>query len=300
MMLWALAVVAPGIQANVLSPDTLIIPDTTEAFRVPQNYFTGLLRKTLIKGADGRPVPVLLEQPVFDQGRATTELIRGRLVDVYWMGTNRQREAELRAIPIPLTRGLVGFRRFVIHKDKKAVFDKVKVLADLKGLKACQGLDWPDTKIMRTVGLQVRELVSTEIVYKYLAKGTCDYFPRGHFEIDYELAERASLYPDLMSYDDLVLHYPFAVYFFVSPDNKELGEWIERGLERMIDSGELLAFMKQHPLMEHIFPLARPNLRIISIPNPEMEGSDYYKNSRYWFQLNDFLPTKKPGQSLPR
>lgn len=122
--LWLLLLGIPGL-ANEQSPPKLVIPDTAEAFRVPQSYFTGLLRKALIKGADGRPVPLLLEQPVLEQGRATTELIRGRLIDVYWMGTNKQREAELRPIRIPLTRGLVGYRQFVINRDKKALFDQV-------------------------------------------------------------------------------------------------------------------------------------------------------------------------------
>jgi hypothetical protein len=286
-------VIAACPRANTSVPHTLIIPDTTEAFRIHQSYFTSLLRKALVKGADGRPVPLLLEQPVMDQGRATTELIRGRLMDVYWMGTNKQREKDLRAIRIPLVRGLLGFRRFVIHKNQQTVFDKVNNLADLKALKACQALDWPDTAIMRTAGLQVRELANIEIIYKHLSKGTCDYFPRGYFEVESEVAERADLYPDLMIHDQLVLHYPFAIYFFVSPDNEILALWLERGLNRMIDSGELLVFMKKHPLTASLFPLARPGLRIIHIPNPEMEGNTEYENARYWVQPKEFIIRKK-------
>jgi hypothetical protein len=199
----------------------------------------------------------------------------------------------LRAIRIPLVRGLLGFRRFVIHKNQQAVFDKVNNLADLKALRACQALDWPDTVIMRAAGLHVRELVNIETIYKHLSRGTCDYFPRGYFEIESEVAERAHLYPDLIIHDQLVLHYPFAVYFFVSRDNEPLALWIERGLNRMIDSGELLAFMKEHPLTSSLFPLARPGLRIISIPNPEMEGNTDYENTRYWVQPGELIIRKK-------
>ena len=281
-------------------PDKLIIPDAPDTFRLSQSYFTGLLRKALVNGANGRPVPVLIEQPIMDQGRAAPELIRGRLIDVYWMGTNKKRETDLRAIPIPLSRGLLGFRRFAIHRDKIPVFDKVKTREDLMSLRACQGKSWPDIAILQAAGLPVRELASIDTVYKHLADGTCDYFPRGHYEIEYELAERASLYPHLVSYEGLILYYPFAMYFFVNRDNETLGKWIEDGLERMIDSGEFLAFMQQHPLTAGSFPLARPNSRIIAIPNRDMEEGRGYKNPRYWFQLNDFISQKKTNYSLPR
>lgn len=286
-----------GLSPALTASQSLVIPDTAEAFRVPQSYFTGLLRKALIRGADGRAVPLLIEQPVFEQGRAITELIRGRLVDVYWMGTNRQRETELRAIPIPLLRGLVGFRRFVIRKEEVKAFDKIKSLDDLKKFKACQGLDWPDTQIMRTAGLPVRELANIDTVYKYLSKGICDYFPRGYFEIEYELAERANQYPELLSYPGLVLHYPFAIYYFVRRDNNELAEWIENGLKQMAESGELLDFMKQHPLTASSFPLHHPNVLVLSIPNADMEKNTDYTDTHYWFQLEDFTSPKQTQES---
>ena len=306
IFVWPVAAELTITSSPSASPDTtsiprkLIIPDTSEAFRIPQSYFTGLLRKALVNGANGRPVPLLLEQPFVEQGRATSELLRGRLIDVYWMGTNKKRETELRAIPIPLSRGLLGFRRFAIHRDKIPVFDRIRTREDLISLRACQGSNWPDTAIMRASGLSVRELANIDTVYRYLANGTCDYFPRGHYEIEYELAERASLYPHLVVYDGLMLYYPFAMYFFVSHDNEELGKWIEQGLERMIDTGEFLAFMQQHPLTASSFPLARPNSRIIAIPNQEMEGRLDYKNQRYWFQLEDITRAKKTNYSLSR
>jgi hypothetical protein len=75
-LLFLALVISSCPQANTSTPSALIVPDTTEAFRLHQSYFTSLLRKALVKGADDRPVPLLLEQPVMDQGRASTELMK--------------------------------------------------------------------------------------------------------------------------------------------------------------------------------------------------------------------------------
>jgi hypothetical protein len=251
------------------------------------NYFTELLKKALAKGADGRPIPRLEPLTFMEQGRLTHELIRGELVDINWMAADDTRTKNLRMIPIPLDRGLFGYRRFIIHKDKVAEFDRVQTLADLKHYVACQGLGWPDSTIMRAAGLKVREAPGLESIFKQIAAGRCDYFPRGFIEPESELLPRATTYPTLVIYDKLMLHYPYGIFFFVNRKNEALAQWIENGLNRMIDSGEFEKYMHSNPLTRPYFPLKRhPN--ILTLKNPLMVKGLDYQNTRYWFVDKDF------------
>ncbi len=271
--------------------NVLKIPRPQSEFDVLQDYYTGLLREALIKGADGREVPQLRETALMEQGRAAYELNRGKLVDVFWMGTSILREQQLRAIRIPLARGLIGYRRFIIRADRRIDFDAISDLEGLKKQVACQGLDWPDVDILRAAELTVIASPGFESLYQQLAAGRCDYFPRGYYEARAELEKRSLIYPQLEVYNSLVLHYPFAIYFFVKKDNELLAQWIERGLEKMIDDGTLLAYMKNHSLTSDVFPLEKikNSARTIHISNPYLPADTDYLDPRYWFKPEDFI-----------
>lgn len=258
-------------------------------FAIAQDYFVGLLKRALELGAEGRTVPVVQETRLIEQKQGLQEMIRGKIIDVYWMGTDTIREKKLRAIPIPLDRGLMGYRRFIIRRDMAQEFDSINTLNTLANYTACQGKDWPDTTVLEAAGLPVQEIVSFERMFQQLNLKHCDYFPRGFFEPYSELYVRQKIYPDLMLYDPLVLHYPFALYFFLNKDNEVLAQWIEQGLEKMIDSGEFIHYMQSHDLTRHAFPLHHlEEMRVIDLKNPNIPATTNYKNQRYWFQPDDF------------
>lgn len=265
------------------------VADAKPEFAVAQDYFVQLLRKALENGANGRPVPAIVETQLMEQQLGFQEMIRGKKVDVYWMGTDQQRQSKLRAIRIPLERGLIGQRRFIIHRSMKGAFDEVTDVKMLRNFFACQGVDWPDTRVLRSAGLKVREIANVERIFTEVNNLHCEYFPRGYFEGYSEVEQRKATYPDLMFYENLILEYPFALYFFVNPKDEELARWIEMGLEKMIDDGSFVKHMELHPLTKIAFPLNKvKNLRWIHIENPNMPAGTDYRNPRYWFQPRDF------------
>jgi hypothetical protein len=142
---------------------------------------------------------------------------------------------------------------------------------------------------MRSAGLTVEEAPVYENIFKQMVAKRCDYFPRGLHEGVIELEKRRQLYPELVRYEPLMLHYPFAIYFFTRKSDEALALWIEQGLEQMIDDGELLAHMQQQELTRHVFPLQhkKPG-QWISITNPLLSKDTVVTNSRYWFQPTDF------------
>ena len=104
-------------------------------------------------GADyvARQADVLMER-----GRALAELAGGsNAINLLWTSTDAEAERGLNVVRIPINRGLIGHRIFVIRKDRQADFDRVRNLDDLKALTGGQGLGWIDTKIMRAAGLNI-------------------------------------------------------------------------------------------------------------------------------------------------
>ncbi|WP_088329153.1 hypothetical protein [Lacimicrobium sp. SS2-24] len=272
-----------------LAQKQIQIPGPRSAYDISHDYHVSLLKLALEAGAKGRPVPPIRASLDMVEGRALRELAKGKWLDLYWLGTDVSKEQQLHAIKIPTTRGLIGFRKFLIHRDSTERLEQVESLAQLRSLVACQGNDWADTQILRQAGLKVTTTPSYESLFDMLQARRCDYFPRGYHDHKKELQLRAQHYPELISYDGILLHYPFAVYFFTNNDNHELAHWIETGLEKLIDSGRFLSFMQQHPLTAHIFPLnEQPSTHYFRIDNPLLPQQTNYNNPRYWFRPQDF------------
>lgn len=253
-------------------------------------YFSGLLQKALQKAANGREVPKLVITIDMAEDRMVRELRADRIIDILWLGGSKERARSLLMVPVPLERGLVGYRQFIIRKERIAEFDAIKTLADLANFKACHGAQWGDTEILRAAKLPMVTSVNYESLFKQLAAGRCDYFPRGIHQGKVEMANRAAAFPELIVYEPLILHYAFATHFYVHPKNHVLAQWLQEGLEKMIDDGELIAYMQEQEHTRHAFPLfGTEGKRFLALPNANLPSSSDEKNPRYWFQSSDFF-----------
>ncbi|PCI62978.1 MAG: hypothetical protein COB35_01935 [Gammaproteobacteria bacterium] len=281
----ALIVAFQIVSFNSFSANVLQIPLARSQFDISHDYYKTLLTMALTKAAHGREIPKLTAIYPMQQGRALKELIKGEKLDVFWLGTDKARENELRAIKVPLEMGLMGFRKFIIRKDKLALFEKVTTLKQLQKLVACQGTHWPDTQILHAADLPVLSSPVYENLFLQVNFGRCDYFPRGIHEGAAEIKQRKKIYSDLMIYNNLILHYPFTVYFFVNKNNEKLAQWIEDGLKIAIDDGSFDHHIKTHPLTAHVFPLSKwMGVPIIEIDNPELSKDTNFHDPKYWIQ----------------
>lgn len=295
-----LAIHLPGsVQAEVLDAVTepVLVARALPGMAISHDYFMQLLQRALVLGADGRPVPDVRETPAVNQDRSLPELLRCRQLRVYWMGTSHEREKRLRAVLIPLDRGLLGYRRLMLHQRLLPVIEQVSSLERLRHLGACQGVNWPDTLVLRHAGMRVREIANFERIFRELNDGHCELFPRGFYEGDSELDVRREQYPQLQFYEGVMLHYPLAQYFFLNRQDEALAQWIERGLERMIDTGELLAYMKSHPFTREAFPL-RSAAHWFALENPDFPQHPRYQGERYWFVPADFAAPAATGSGI--
>ena len=176
-----------------------------------------------------------------------------------------------------------SFRVFTINKKVIKKLEGIKSLAELSQLRLCQGTHWPDTDIMLASGLDVMPNPVYENMFRQVYSGRCDAFPRGINEAQSEVSARDKIMPDLTVYKDLILYYPFPMYFFTKKHNTALLHDLESGLEIALDDGSFDEYMKSHPSTKHLFPIQKwINTKTIKIPNPFLSPTTNSNDSRYW------------------
>lgn len=211
-------------------------------------------------------------------------------VDLYWASTTIEREAMLQPIRIPLLKGLMGYKIFLIHKDNQKAFSQVTNLSQLQNFRAGQGADWPDVEILLNSDISVNVSANYESLFKMLSAKRFDFFPRGANQILSELRHNKD--KDIIIEPRLVLTFSSPVYFFVSKKNDALAKRIEQGLREMLDDGSYDEFFYRHPLI--VDTITRLNLqsrKIISISNPLLPSSAEKEPIENWSaQLKKYNP----------
>ena len=217
------------------------------------------------------------------QGRTLIELAAGQSpVDVMWTVTDRDRESSgLLPVRIPIDRGLMGWRLLLVRRSELAQWARVRSLKALSERVAGQGHDWPDTTILRANGLQVGTSSGYDALFRMLAAGRVDYFPRSILEIDAEMA--GGRYPDLAIVPNLMLHYPAAAYLFVSPRRPDLAADLKTGLEAAVADGsfqrlhheQYSAALKAHPISRHA---------VLKLSNPLLPAQTPIQRRELWLQ----------------
>ncbi|MGJ8693152.1 MAG: hypothetical protein ACSHW0_11800 [Thalassotalea sp.] len=274
---------------DCFAQSSIRIPKARSAYDRSQDFHTTLLKMALTAAANGRAVPEIIADYEMTQGRAITQLQKGQLIDVYWTVSTLAIEEKLRAIPVPTSKGLLGFRKFIIHKDNIGKFKQIKNLDDLKKYVACQGTHWPDTDIMTAAELPVITTPNFENIFRMVNAKRCDYFPRAYHDHRNEVLTRASIYKNLYAFDDILLHYPAAVYFFTNKKNEELANWIESGLMILAEQGKITKLMESHPLTAHTLPLNdESKTLLLEIKNPLFPDNVNKSNKLLWYTLSDF------------
>jgi len=242
------------------------------------SYPIALLKLSLQKsGADYQLAPSVVQM---QQGRSLRFLEQGKHIDVVWTVTTIERERQFLPIRIPIDRGLIGWRLLLIQSKREAVFASVRQRDALAILVAGQGHDWPDTEVLRANQLKVTTSSTYEGLFKMLALGHIDYFPRSVSEIWPELDARTGR--GLAVEPGLVLHYPEALYFFVNRNNQALAGAIDKGLRAAIEDGTM------ERLFQRFYGAAirRANLAgrtRITLHNPLLPASAPTADAALWF-----------------
>lgn len=168
-------------------------------------------------------------------------------VNVFWAASSPELENTLTAIPVPIERGLIGFRVLVIRQDHVPRIEQISNESSLRTMSLLQGIGWSDAAILRKNGFSVTE-AAPDNLYNMLAAGRADAFPRSVIDVERELRTQQKLHPGLIIAPGIAITYPrFGVFFFVSADNKPLRLALERGLQTALKDGSFIKLYEEDP-----------------------------------------------------
>jgi ABC-type amino acid transport substrate-binding protein len=244
-----------------------------------EHYPVRLLRMALARS--GRDYALQSTPLMMRQSRALLELQSGRVLDVMWTMTSRERERDLLPIRIPIDRGLIGWRLLLIRKADVARFAAIRRIEELRALTALQGHDWPDTEILRANQFNVQTASDYAGMFGMLATERVDYFPRATFEIWDEAKLHAR--EGLVVAPGLALYYPSAFYYFVNKANVKLAADIERGMQQMLADGSYdKLFDEYFGVMVERAALAKR--KVFDLRNPLLPDATPLARRELWYR----------------
>ncbi len=213
--------------------------------------------------------------------RAREELKQGKGLHVISAATRKDWEAELLPVRIPVMKGLLGYRIFLIRKEDQPKFAQIRNLDELKQLNAGSGKQWSITPVFQHNQFKLVTGSSYEGLFSMLVGRRFDYFPRGINEAPQEYAARKDQFPTLHIEENLMLRLYLPVYFFVTPKRPQLAERIEEGLNRMIADGTFdQVFFKYHK--ELLESVNLQNRRSFAIENPNLSPLTPLERKELW------------------
>ncbi|NDV24658.1 ABC transporter substrate-binding protein [Desulfovibrio sp. JC022] len=274
-----------GISGNASAVEVITIPFTQPDDR-RSDYNLDLLKLALEKSVPeyGAYELKIYELPT-EQLRALRLMKNGRGIDLTWSMTSKEREKEFLPIRIPMQKGLLSHRIFLIKPENQVAFRNVNTIDDLKTYKAGQGYDWPDTAILKANGLPTTTCSQYQFCFKMLDEGRFDYFPRGVCEPWGEITEHQDM--DFTVEKTIMLRYPSPLYFFVSRNNPELAKRVEKGLRIALEDGSFDKLFYNHPMMKEAFAKARLSKRkIIDLKNPTLPPETPLEDKSLWIDLS--------------
>jgi hypothetical protein len=248
-----------------------------------RNHLVHLL-ETALKASEQQFGPFVLEgsKVNMEQIHILEAMAKGERFDVRWTMTNQERENLLRPIRIPLLKGLMGCRVFLVRQDRIGEFSDITNFDALLHFKAGQAHDWTDTPILEANGIDVFKGRDSIAMIKALKADQYDYFPRGLTEAKNEL--RASRSADLALEPNLMLFYPAPFYFFVHRDNQALAQRLETGMRVLFESGQFddifLEFLQETGVLEDK-PFTRR--KIFRLKNPSLPAETPLTEERLWW-----------------
>lgn len=217
------------------------------------------------------------------QARNISDVAEGRS-DLLWAATNQDMENQLLPIRIPLYKGLLGHRIFIINPASQARFDRVQTFADLKSFTFGQGTTWADSDILASNGLTVVRANKYQSLFYMVDGGRFDAFPRGVQEPWGELQSHPDL--PLAVEKRIMLVYRMPFYLFTSKSNTKLAADLERGLNRAIADGSFDQIFFNDPMVKDVLEKAHLEQRLVfPLDNPTLPKETPVDRPELWLDI---------------
>jgi len=272
--------------------DVLIYPRSESRVDTQYLYDYELLRQALEATVPTHGPYELRQSDIgMNQGRAGNEIAAGSgLVNIFARSTAAEHEQRFLPIRIPIDKGLISYRVFLIREDMQAKFADVDTLDELRAFSVGSFPTWVDTGVLRAGGFKVVTGDSYEGLFRMLVDKRFDFFSRSADEAYREYDERRRALPAMKVERKLLLYFPTTRFFFVqrSEQGQKLAARIEEGLNLLIRTGSFDAHFQRYkgPLIARAQLKSRKAFRI---DNPLMsQETQAMRKARpdLWYDLD--------------
>lgn len=267
-------------------PMTYIYNGPESGSDIRYRYHWSVLRAALDATANKWGAYTLRPSPFMNESRQIVEMQSARgLINTMVLDTTAELERRLLPVRIPVDKGLLGYRVFLIRKTDQGNFSKVQTLDDLRQFRIGQGSDWSDTSIFRAAGFTVITGHTYEGLFSMLEAGRFDAFGRGVTEVLPELAGFRVRAPSMTVERNLLLYYPMPVYFWFpkTEDGARRAERVEEGMRIILAQGTLDKLF----MAEYAVTLKRLNLRdrrLLKMENPLLPNGNPFASTDWLFE----------------
>lgn len=250
------------------------------------SYAVSLL-ELAIKQDDEEHSFKIIQKPTMTEGRMLNLLIQDQDEFNIFIGGHTQKNVEnANIVNVPISRGLLGHRLFIIHKNNYDLLETVDSLEKFKVLASIgSGFQWLDTDIFKHNGFEV-EVAGFEQLWTMLDKQRFVAFNRGMFEAFSEIKSYGKLFPELVVYPNLMVSYKFDYFFYTNKKNDHLREILERSIKRLYESGKFMRHFYEHPHIAQAFNSLDFNvMKIFPLKNPFIENISESIPAKYWHEI---------------
>lgn len=257
-------------------PMTFIYPGTDKPTDLRETYYWTLLRAAL---------DVTRERFGDYSLSPTSQALAGTTpANVLVMAGSPENARNAIQIPLPIDKGISGFRLFFVMASNQAAMAQVTDIDELRQFAFGQQGSWADTPILERNGFRVVRFDGLDALFRGLGTHRFELFPRGLNEIRDEWLARKADMPDLTIERKLLLHYPFARHFTVprTPEGEQMAARIREGLMTLAASGE---FERRYQMFKRAvlndIPLA--GRRVFRLANPGLSPQSPPQSDRTWW-----------------
>lgn len=211
------------------------------------------------------------------------QMLEEGTISVYEAPTNPSWEAYALPVRIPILKGILGYKVFLIRSWDADTFKSITSMAQLQRIPMGQGAQWSSTAVFEANAFRVDKVSDYESLFTMLAVGRFDYFPRSLHEILPEYENRKDQLLNLAVEQHLALYMPLPVYFFVSPDQSDLQTRLRAGMDQMLADGSFdQLFFDYH--QQDLVDLQLDQRRIFTMDNPFLTPETPLDDQRLWYQ----------------
>ena len=178
--LWVALLAGGAAAAAAAAPMVLVYPRSESSTDTQYRYDYELLHQALEATVATHGSYELRQSGAsMNQARAGDEIAAGSgLVNIFARSTTIEHEQRFLPIRIPIDKGLISYRVFLIRDDMQARFAAVGSLDDLRAYSVGSFPTWADTRILREGGFKVVTGDSYEGLFRMLVAHRFDFFSR--------------------------------------------------------------------------------------------------------------------------